>query len=172
MDQATQRLLNYVQESEIALVALKRIHSSNIESIDVQNALVEVLDLQFEGKLLGQDLDSDQIIGLLEDFNFKKYHPHILGTIDLDSSIIPAGIPKLLTEKRIKHKNEIWEIHKYDDDPFPSDPHAHNYESKLKLDLSNGKLYRKRNQVGGIKEKTLKQIRAKAGNIDLPELSI
>ncbi len=35
----------------------------------------------------------------------------------------------------------MWRIHKNDPDPFPSDPHAHNVESGLKLDLSNGRLW-------------------------------
>jgi hypothetical protein len=55
----------------------------------------------------------------------------ILGEIELfdDECIYPKGIPANLYEKQIKVKGQKWELHKYDDDPFPSDPHAHNYET-------------------------------------------
>lgn len=31
--------------------------------------------------------------------------------------------------------------HKYDRDTFPSNPHAHNYDRKLKMHLGTGDLY-------------------------------
>lgn len=165
-------LIEYLKASEIAQRVLCRIHSLDIEPIDIQNALVEVLNLKNEFELLNYVISSDQIIDLLKDFNFTKYRPEILKTIEFDDSIIPIEVPRLLTEKLIKHKNEIWVIHKYDEDPFPSNPHAHNYETNYKLDLSNGNLYQKKRYVGSIKKKDLEFIRTKAGDIKLPSLDI
>lgn len=51
-------------------------------------------------------------------------------------------------EITLKSGGEIWCIHKGDRDPFPSSPHAHNVETKEKLDLSNGLLYRRREPTG------------------------
>src|SRR5207237_6227170 len=42
------------------------------------------------------------------------------------------GIPILLTEAQVKLQGEIWIVHKNDADPFPSNPHAHNYRERLK----------------------------------------
>jgi hypothetical protein len=58
-----------------------------------------------------------------------------IAIIELEESIIPDGCMRRLDEVQVKHKNEIWRIHKTDSDPFPSKPHAHNVESDLKLDL-------------------------------------
>ena len=67
----------------------------------------------------------------------------------------------------------IWIIHKYDAAPFPSNPHAHELGSGLKLDLSNGKCYRKKLQVHTIKKKDLIKIRNQAkNNFTLPKLEI
>jgi hypothetical protein len=42
----------------------------------------------------------------------------------------------------------IWRILVNDADPFPSNPHAHNLESGLKLDLGDGRLYFARKDTG------------------------
>ncbi len=84
---------------------------------------------------------------------------------------------------RVKEDGEVWIIHKTDEDPFPSHPHAHNYESQTKLDLSNGELYRKTLRYGQIPKKKLKKIRwlfenikskdeDKYGWLTLPELAL
>ena len=61
--------------------------------------------------------------------------------------------------QRLKVKNEVWEVHLHDDDPFPSSPHAHNYEKGLKLDLRNGDLYRGSKRVDRLPKKKLLRIR-------------
>lgn len=65
----------------------------------------------------------------------------LLGEIELDESPIPATCIRRLDEVTIKRDGCVWRIHKNDADPFPSNPHAHNVESGLKLDLRNGDLY-------------------------------
>lgn len=73
---------------------------------------------------------------------------------------------------QIKRKG-IWLIHKYDTDPFPSNPHAHLIDSNIKLDLSNGNCYKKRELVYSIKKKDLLMIRDEAEkNFKLPNLDL
>jgi hypothetical protein len=99
-----------------------------------------------------------------------------IGQIELigDDCVFPDNIPANIYEAEIKIKGQIWIIHKNDVDPFPSDPHAHNYETGLKLDLSNGFLYRKKEFVESINKKKLVAIREKCSdkNIVLPTLTV
>lgn len=77
----------------------------------------------------------------------------LLATIELEISPIPDGCMRRLDEVTIKRDGCIWRIHKNDADTFPSNPHAINVESGLKLDLSNGNLY----FMGKFTEKTVAQ---------------
>ncbi len=98
----------------------------------------------------------------------------ILGKIELGRSLIPSGCRRHITEAMVKNDGCVWIIHKNDSDPFPSNPHAHNEESGLKLDLSNGKLYLRKEFAGEkIGKKELLKIRniANEKNIPLPSLN-
>ena len=165
-----QRLCNYIRSSSEARAVLSRLHDMDIEGIDIQTALVEVLELKTPVDLLERDLSAVEMVERLRGFNFDKYHPELLAEIHLDESVIPEGIPRLLTEVTIKNRGEIWRIHKNDPDPFPSNPHAENYASGLKLDLSTGMLFRKRVQLGSISKKHLRKIRheAERKGVELP----
>jgi hypothetical protein len=69
----------------------------------------------------------------------------------------------------------IWLIHKYDKDPFPSSPHAHQVDNNIKLDLSNGKCYKVRKHVHTLNKKQLLDFREKAEKVfdgDLPVIAI
>jgi hypothetical protein len=68
----------------------------------------------------------------------------LLGEIEFEALPIPDGTMRRLDEVTIKRDGCIWRIHRNDADPFPSNPHAHNVESGLKLDLSTGALYFRR----------------------------
>ncbi len=165
-----QRLCNYIRNSSEARAVLCRLHDMDIEGIDMQMALMEVLELKTPVDLLERELSAVEMVERLRDFNFGKYHPELLAEIHLDESVIPETVPRLLTEVTIKNRGEIWRIHKNDPDPFPSNPHAENYASGLKLDLSTGMLFRKRAQLGSISEKHLRLIRhkAKRKGVELP----
>jgi hypothetical protein len=93
--------------------------------------------------------------------------------IELDESPIPDATIRRLDEVQVKRYGQIWRIYKNDEDPFPSNPHAHNVESRLKLDLSNGKLFYKRKYTGNkLAEKDLLFIRDKLKNMPLPTLRL
>lgn len=98
----------------------------------------------------------------------------ILCEIAFEKSPIPENCLRLLLEVTIKRDGCAWRIHKNDSDPFPSNPHAHNVEIGLKLDLSNGKLYLGTKDTGeNISKKDLCFIRLRAGEngVQFPNLS-
>jgi hypothetical protein len=83
-----------------------------------------------------------------------------LGEVEFTESPIPSRCRRNINEVTVKRDGCIWRIYQNDDDPFPSNPHAHNIESGLKLDLSNGRLFFKRNYTGkSISRKNLLYIR-------------
>lgn len=91
--------------------------------------------------------------------------------IEMDADIIPGDL-RASNKVRIKNKG-IWIIHKYDPDPFPSNPHAHLIDSNIKLDLSTGDCYKKSKKVYSLKKKDLMKIRKEAEkNFNLPELKL
>ena len=115
---------------------------------------------------------AEYAVALLSDVEWEDVSQLIvLETVVLDSSILPEGIERLITEETIKHKGEQWVIHANDADPFPSDPHAHNYESGLKLHLGTGGLYKKKALVDSVRCKDLKLLRDKIKTRPLPELT-
>ncbi|HCN84427.1 MAG TPA: hypothetical protein DIT07_12520 [Sphingobacteriaceae bacterium] len=72
----------------------------------------------------------------------------------------------------IKSNGIVWRLHKFDKDDFPSSPHAHNIDSNLKLHLGNGKVFKKKQQVGTIPYKEFATIRDKfiSRGFELPKL--
>ncbi|MGH1374133.1 MAG: hypothetical protein ACRBBW_18980 [Cellvibrionaceae bacterium] len=161
----------YIKDSEVAIENLSSSELS-ITSHDIQNALVEVLDLNCSTDLLYMDLPAVKIIELLSSFDFSKYHPEILCEIMVDESIVPSDIPISLTEQTVRTKGEVWRIHKSDADPFPSNPHAHNYPKNLVAHLGNGDLYRKKKVLGRLKKKDLNNLRGLIKNVSLPSLEV
>jgi hypothetical protein len=96
--------------------------------------------------------------------------PELLAVAVFEESIVPHGTERVFFEERVKHNGELWFVHKYDADPFPSDPHAHNYESGLKLHLGNGGLYLGKKHVGSLSKKNFIALREKVRHVDLPPL--
>lgn len=94
--------------------------------------------------------------------------PELIAIVEFDESIVPTGTEHGLYEELVKHKGEQWFIHKHDADPFPSNPHAHNYEKGLKLHLGNGLLYFGTKQVGSLSKKVLLSLREKVKHVELP----
>jgi hypothetical protein len=145
---------------------------------DVENGLIDALGLDEIFDLLDRDIDSAQILSLLGDCDFARLRTEILCEIVLDESSIPAGVPLYLTEAEVKMRGERWTINKYDADPFPSNPHAHNYAQNLKLHLGNGDLYQHKKKVpcGRMPRKNLIMLRdlvvQKNMTIALPPLVI
>jgi len=128
-----------------AAIGLER--NDTVSVREIESALVEVLELDEIADILNRDIDTQAIEALLGGYDFARLRPGKLCEIELEQSIIPEGVPILLAEAQVKLRGEIWVVHKNDADPFPSDPHAHNYEQRLKLHLGNGDLYVHREKV-------------------------
>jgi hypothetical protein len=145
----------------------------SIECGHVENALVEVLALDDSTDLLDLDLKRDEILLTVEDYDFLKLFPVLLAEVVFEKSIIPPSAPQRLEEQRVRHHGQIWQINLNDADPFPSNPHAHNLESGYKMDLSTGRLFLGRRDVGEkVSRKELLAIRKKARHPSLPPLLI
>jgi len=127
--------------------ALSAARGETITRRDVENGLIAVLGLDEIFDLLDRDIDSAEVLSLLSDCDFARLRTERLCEIVLDESIIPAGVSLFLTEAEVKLKGEVWTVHRCDADPFPSNPHAHNYARALKLHLGNGDLYQRKDRV-------------------------
>lgn len=146
---------------------------------DVQSVLLDALDIEDPSDLLFFDWDdpsgfsSSSAVALIQATAPKR--PAVAASLVLEESILPVGVPRKLEEVRLKAKGEIWDIHKNDADPFPSNPHAHNVQTGVKLDLSNGDLYRKRTKLEQrVRKKDLETLRelAAAKGVTLPALAV
>lgn len=60
----------------------------------------------------------------------------------------------------VKASGNVWVIHRYDPDPFPSRPHAHNQQTGEKLDLRTGNIFdpSSRRPKGRLRDRDLRQI--------------
>ena len=170
MDDLSRSINDYIAASEAARHRLQSKFTYRIESTHIQSALMRRKSLSHSVDLMRFSWMADSIVSELKNERFEEAASQKLFSISLSKSIIPPGSTLLITEKRVTVNNEIWEIHKNDVDPFPSNPHAHNYEANLKLHLGNGQLYRKRQYRGKIKKKDLIRIREEltAASITLP----
>lgn len=172
IEESERKLIAYIEASRHARAVLSQYRAIKITASDIQSALCESFGFDEEEAvaLINENLTGQDIVARLRDFNFEKYHPEILGEVELDDSILPPGTFKLLTEQTVKVKGEIWQVHKNDADPFPSIPHAHNYASRVSLHLGTGELFKKRKMVDQLQCKKLLAIREKLDKFELPKL--
>ncbi|MCZ7885390.1 hypothetical protein [Agrobacterium salinitolerans] len=169
----TDNLVAYIAASEKVRPILSEKHGRTIGSDELQNALCRVLGIGELNSLdlLDHSLTADKMLELLKDSDFTPVQ--VLYTVELsdEDGIIPEYTTLVLLEKVVKVKGEKWEIHRYDADPWPSNPHAHNYASRLKMHLGTGELFdNNRRSKGRIAAKKLAAIREEltAAGITLP----
>lgn len=145
---------------------------------DIENGLVAVLHLDEIFDLLHRDITTEEILALLADVDFHRLRSVTLCDVALDEGVLPEGLPLYVEEADVKLNGNKWRVHKYDADPFPSNPHAHNYAKNLKLHLGNGLLYSGKERVscGHLDKKHLVTLRRLVhecnATIVLPELTI
>jgi hypothetical protein len=171
-DELSAQLNAFVESGMAAAAQLATERRLPIEFRHVQEALEDVLTVERSESVLRDRLDVQRIIDLLRDYNFASLFPQVLIEITLDEPAIPAGAQRRLEERTVKAAGEVWRVHKSDADPFPSNPHAHNLESGLKLHLGTGELFLKRQLAGKITEEKLMSIRQKLPGVPLPPLAI
>lgn len=85
----------------------------------------------------------------------------------------PNGI---VIKARFRLRGNIYQVNRYDQDPWPSQPHAHVLDTGQKINLTNGDLWNKGNRkqkAGRLGKKDLKRLREgfrSRGVLDLPDL--
>lgn len=126
--------------------------------------------LEWIGDVWDVEIEFEEVLTLLSNFNFES----LKNKVETQEGLIPNDL-LFQFKVKIKSKGQIWIIHKYDADPFPSNPHAHDITNNIKLDLSNGNCYRIKEYIYTIKRKDLLLIRQKIeekSSILLPKLLV
>ncbi len=149
-------------------------YNRKISKHDIADALyILVADeksIEWPGDLIDANISYNEAFALLESFNFDTINHYITTSAD----ILPSNL-LMAYKAKFKSKGTIWLIHKYDRDPFPSSPHAHQLENNIKLDLSNGRCYKIKKYIYTINRRDLTAIREEASKVfdgDLPPLAI
>lgn len=142
---------------------LATIHGRELESGEFTEAVRELWGVENELMMLYTPIPTvDEMVEQLKDYHFGP---------PLGEPILPKGLHQIVEEETIRLGGEQWRINKYDADPFPSNPHAHNLKNGLKLHLGTGELFKKRKSVARIRCKELKSLRAKVSDsIELPRI--
>jgi hypothetical protein len=161
-------LSNWIECSREAAKIIAHRSSIDLGKVDIQAALMTVLNLERPTDLLSEYWSVKKMLALTEGIDFKAWSEH--EQVVLYESILPPSVSGRLDEQTIRVKGELWRIHKYDPDDFPSVPHAVNMATGLKLDLRNGKLYRKRQLLDRLNRRDLERLRSRVRLIELPPL--
>ena len=149
----------YSKVLNLATEKLQRVEKVDIESEEVEMYLVLYYGLNYNQHdkhiiLSDKQLTDDDIVQIA--LSEKK---NVLTHFTLEAKILPEhACEDLLKKAQIKVKGDIWIIHKGDVDPFPSKPHAHNYNENIKVHLGNGELYRKKDNVGKLERKKYRRL--------------
>ncbi len=126
----------------------------------VFNSLVIMFGDEFEidhpVELWGHPLSKCKAYEILKEFDFDGLEKPIEVDLEFERDQL------FQTKVKIKAAGFQLVIHRYDKDPFPSDPHAHIIGQNLKIDLKNGDCYRSRKFLKRIKRKELLEIREKS----------
>lgn len=164
------RWSEYIQKLSVRFSELCK---TSISVDDIFNALYLLLADEYEIEsplyLTDMDIPLGILFNKLIDFDFSI----LLFPIETEKNVLPENLV-IQYKVKVKANGLIWIIHRYDKDPFPSAPHAHNIENNIKLDLSNGKCYRVKKHIYTLSERELITIRDKASKVykgDLPELN-
>ncbi len=168
-----EKFKDYLFQFERSKVILKDQHKLNIGDQE----LSELLSFHFDfdslithSELVRSGISAREIVEII-----LKEKKQKVGEVIIYDFELPWEVLQSITKAEIKLKGMKWTIHKYDVDPFPSNPHAHNYHENLKLHLGTGEFYRKKQRVNKkMKRKELLRFRSlieqKIPSVQLPKL--
>lgn len=142
---------------------------------EVEAAVLRVLDpMAVTEQLISKGVSEISIEKVLQhlDEDFLSRFPKFSERLILDETLIPPNVPIFISKKRYKINGEIWVVHMNDVDPFPSSPHAHNYDQKLVMHLGSGAMYRERKYVATINKRKFLKLREMITSVNLPPLEI
>jgi len=173
MTERETRLKQYLKNSDIALKQLKVMGFSFLTSDLIWQILIYEFDHHdIPTEVIHDEFSADEIVRVVSAY----YHRFGKPIAEIDFPEIIEDNDRSLEKANIKYKGEKWTIHKNDVDPFPSNPHAHQYGTQLKLNLGTGGLYRKSVCLGTISKKDLLNIRTllneKIKGLILPKLNV
>jgi hypothetical protein len=172
-DQLSKSIRSLIEAAADAGKALSARSGLSIEYAHIQDALMEVMELDSAEELLDRELSAAGIVAILENYDFHRLFPKQIAVIHFEDSIIPDRTSRKLIEVTVRANGEVWRIHQNDADPRPSNPHGHNLESGLKLHLGTGELFQgTRNTGEKVRRKHLEAIRAKLSKYALPPLAL
>jgi hypothetical protein len=134
-------IMYWNEQSDRALQTLNNDATDPLSNRGLQEAVGEVFGFEpSRCHLIGRYyLTSEELVEYFQVSGFEA--PEILASVAMEESILPEGLARRTDEQIIKVKGEVWEIHRYDKDPCPSNPHAHNVETGHKLHLVTGELF-------------------------------
>jgi hypothetical protein len=168
----SRRISAHCDAVERAAQLLSEVRGTRVGAEDAEDALIALLNIENPVDLLNRDWTPAEIADALSEFDFAQLKP--LAMVELETPILPPGVRRRLDEVKVKVRGEVWCIHKNDLDPFPSSPHAHNYDLGHKMHLGTGDLYLETKLVGKISRRHLLDLRQRPelANIQLPLLAV
>ncbi|MDR7130343.1 hypothetical protein J2X69_002693 [Algoriphagus sp. 4150] len=153
-------------------IEISRACGKNVSREKIFDALFMILgdkySLEHPLDLWDIDIKFESGLKYLKEFDFTSFDHQFEIDLSFDRDMLFS------TKAKFKAAGFVLHIHRYDQDPFPSNPHAHIVDQNIKIDLSNGNCYRSRTFIKTIKKKELLEIRKKAEalNIEVPHLNI
>jgi len=111
MDILEVRIRNTIAATREAATIISVQRTEAVTVREVETALCERLGLDQIADILDRDVDTAAVVAALEGFDFARLRPEKLDELRFDESIIPEGVPILLTEAEVKLKGEIWVVH-------------------------------------------------------------
>lgn len=168
----SRRISAHCDAVERAAQILSEERGTRVTADDAEDALIALLNIENPVDLLNRDWTPAEIAHALSEFDFAQLKP--IAIVELETPILPRGVRRLLDEVKVKVRGEVWCIHKNDLDPFPSSPHAHNYDSGHKMHLGTGELYLGTKLIGKISRRHLLGLRQRPelANVQMPVLAV
>ena len=151
-----EEILNYyLHESGLVVTLIHEKHGLEVNPEKLWQILIDHFNcFDNPADIIFKKLDSHAIYKIIAS-DYLSYLTSLF-SISINHTVIPEdSLNDNIIKGVVKFRGEIWEIHKGDLDLFPSNPHAHNYESGFKLHLGTGDLYKMRKLVNKIKKKDL-----------------
>lgn len=134
------RLNNYLSRAKQAEAILKNKGLLYADSSFIWQTLqIEFDCTDIPTNLLFKDLSVLEIVEVV--LKHKEIYGQPVCEIIIEKSILPDCIDDSLIKAHIKFKGEKWVVHNNDKDNFPSNPHAHNFDTNTKLHLGRGQVF-------------------------------
>ena len=166
-----QLVRKYQDLFEEALIILRSKYGNHVNSGLLSDLLAHHFEEEriheFIIKNYGHKLDNLNLLSILD-----REVQSIVDSVDFESPELEELEFDNIEKAQVKEKGGVWRIHKYDDDDFPSSPHAHEASNNLKLHLGTGEIFRKRQLLKKLNKKEFSRLcqKIEKKGIDLTHL--